>query len=167
MMLSVGSELAKHVEFRNRLLAEFPEIDEVTLYDTLSGATNLEEALIATLRFAMQDEAAAGMLDDMIDKLNRRAARLQDRAEKTRARVLEAMQEADIKRLVAPDMTVSLRPTSPRVIITDEALIPPDYMNQPPPKPDKRLIAQALKDKYAVPGAMLSNGGVTLAVRND
>jgi hypothetical protein len=166
-MLSIGGELSKHVEFRNRLLAEFPEIDEITLYDSLSGVSNLEEALAATLLFAHYDEMRAGMLDAEIEKLRMRAERFQARADKARARVREAMEEAGLKRIVTHSMTATLRPTQPAVIITDEKLLPPDYLKHPPPKPDKTLIKQAIKDGFEVPGAMLSNGGMTLAVRHD
>lgn len=164
-MLNIQAELAKHIAFRERLLAEYPEVAEEDLADTLQGATNLDEALIAAIRQAHADECAIEAIEMQIERLKSRANRLQRRADYLRQRVAEAMEAAGMKKLPAPDFTASLRPTPPKVIVTDEASIPADYFVQPPPKLDKRLVAQALKDGHTVPGCALSNGGVTLSIR--
>jgi hypothetical protein len=53
-------------------------------------------------------------------------------------------------------MTVSIGRGSPKVIITDEAALPPDCV-ETVVKPSKKAIAAALKEGRDVPGACLSN----------
>ena len=61
--------------------------------------------------------------------------------------------------------TAHVRAGSASVIVTDETLIPAEYMRQPPPAPDKAAIARALKAGEAVPGAVLRNGEPGLTIR--
>jgi hypothetical protein len=58
----------------------------------------------------------------------------------------------------------------PSVLVTDPTKIPAEYMRQPPqpplpPKePDKKLIAEALKDDKEVAGAVLKQGEIKLII---
>jgi hypothetical protein len=52
-----------------------------------------------------------------------------------------------------------------RVRITDAGAIPPDYLDQPPPKPNTQAIGAALRAGAIIPGAELSNGEPTLFIR--
>jgi hypothetical protein len=51
------------------------------------------------------------------------------------------------------------------VVITDEHAIPQAFWRPQPPKLDRKAIGEALKAGQAVPGAQLSNGGTTLAIK--
>ena len=60
--------------------------------------------------------------------------------------------------------TISLRAVPPSVIIHNPDGIPDAYMRQPPAVPDKKLILDRLKAGEDIPGAGLSNGGMTVAI---
>ena len=59
---------------------------------------------------------------------------------------------------------LSIRAGQPRVIITDETLLPPDCVRIKR-EPDKIAIKERLSRGEPVPGATLSNSEETLAMR--
>jgi hypothetical protein len=168
-MLDLHQELAHHLWLREGILAQCPDIDEQTLTDTLAGASNLEEAVIAVIRSATEDEHLIAALKTHIAELGNRLDRLEDRKAKKRELIAAVMERADLRRVVGPDATISLTRVAPKVLITDEALVPDRYrkpVEPVKPKPDKALIKEALTSGAAIPGATLSNGGVTITVRH-
>ena len=168
MQPNVHVELAHHVALRDRILAEVPDIDEQTLADTLQGACNLDEAIAGVVRSIGDDESLIEGLENRLGEMQERKKRLEARIEKKRALVATAMAEADMKKFVDPAFTVSLVPTQRAVIVFDESQIPPDYMRTPEPpapRPDKKLIKQAITDGYDVPGCTLTNSSFTVTIR--
>jgi hypothetical protein len=75
------------------------------------------------------------------------------------------MEQVDLKKIVEPDFTISVRLGSPGVVVTSEAEIPDSYTVPQSPKIDRRKILDALKGGADVPGAVLSNSKNTLSVR--
>ena len=66
-------EVSTYQALRERLLSEYPQIDEETLADSLEGITDLHGMIAAVIRSALVDEALhAGLrcrLDDMKERL--------------------------------------------------------------------------------------------------
>ena len=160
------TEITRFTDLRRRLLELHPQIDEQTLADTLEGATNLREALEALVRSALEDECLAKALKERIETMRGRLGRLEARASSKRQVVVEGMSVADMSKIVAPDFTASVRTGPPGVEIVDESELPIDFLVPQAPKPDKRLILDALTRGTFVPGALLAQPKVSLAVRS-
>lgn len=159
--------LTLHQQYKDMLLVQFPELaeDEGALLDTLEGLTDLNENLIAILRSRDDDLMLVTGIEARVKELNERKARLELRADAKRAFVCRVMEEAELKRLDAPDWTVSLGRKPQAVQITDEAAVPAEYWRE---KVTRSVDKTALKAALAtgkVPGAALDNGGVQLTIR--
>jgi hypothetical protein len=162
---SVLRESINYEDLRRRLLDASPDLDERTLLDTLEGATNLQEAIAAVIRSALDDETLAGALRSRIEEMRLRLSRLESAAEVKREAALNAMERADMIRITAPDFTVSIRINPPSVVITSEAEIPQEFWLPQPPKLNKKGLLDAINSGWAVPGAVLSNSKISLAIR--
>ena len=75
------------------------------------------------------------------------------------------MEEANIKKLLEPDFTVSLRPSRPPLMIIDKEAIPGDYWKAQPAKLDRQGLISALGNGRDIPGAVLGNPPLTISVR--
>jgi Siphovirus Gp157 len=150
---------------RDQLRREFPEADDETLRDTVEGLTNLPELLARILRSHLDDLALLAALRTRILDMQERFARLQVRADKKRSLVASVMERADIKKLMEPDFTASLRQVAPGLVLVNETAIPESFWRPQPPKLDRKGLLAALNTGQAVPGAMLGNSSTTIAVR--
>ena len=157
-------EAHKHKAWRERLLADDPDIDEQTLADTLEGLTDLSDMLRATVRAALDDEDHVARLKIRIEVLKERMHRFDARSDRRRRSVATLMDDAGIKKLVAEDFTASVVMRAPGLVIVDEAEIPQEYFKMVPTL-DKTRLKTALKDGAAIPGAALGNAWSSLTVR--
>lgn len=169
-MSNLQMALRHHEMLRYRLLSEFPELqdDEQTLADSLEGVSDLDQAIAAVVHSMDDDTALADGCQSRMYELAERIARFERRIATKRRLLAEAMESAGLRKVTAPDFTLSLTPVKAKVIVTDESSIPADYLTQPEPpapKPDKRLILQALNEGHPVAGCTLSNGGQTVTLR--
>ena len=72
------------------------------------------------IRSALANEAlATGLKSRMVD-LHERSTSLHDRASKRRQIAKDVMVELDLKKVTAPDFTVSIRPGMPSLLVLDE-----------------------------------------------
>ncbi len=161
----VVRELTYHRYLRERLEAAFPDADEETLMDTLEGMTSLTDSLAELLRSSQEDQSLASALRSRMSDMQERCARFEERARKKRELVCTAMEEADLKKLVEPDFTVSLRPSRAPLMIIDEAAIPGDYWRPQPAKLDRMGLISALSNGRDIAGAVLGNPPMTISVR--
>ncbi len=165
MKYGVKQELTHHRYLRERLEAAFPDADEETLMDTLEGMTSLTDSLAELLRSSQEDQSLASALRSRMSDMQARCGRFEDRARKKRELVCTVMEEAELKKLVEPDFTVSLRPSRAPLMIIDEAAIPGDYWRPQPAKLDRLWLISALSNGRNIAGAVLGNPAMTISVR--
>jgi hypothetical protein len=161
----IAPESQKYVSLRDQLLADFPDLDDETLHDTLEGITDLKQMLAEVVRSALDDEALASGLSTRLSDMKARLERLEERAKRKRRLVLRAMAECEISKLAEADFTASLRAGVPTLDVVAEDLIPAAYWKPQPPKLDKQSILSALKAGAAVEGANLLPPQMQLSVR--
>jgi Siphovirus Gp157 len=150
---------------RDRIRAQDPNLDEQTLADTVEGLTDLHEIVIAIIRSALADEALATGLKSRIADMQGRLDRLQDRASKRRQIAKDVMVELDLKRIIAPDFTASMRPGIPALMVLDEGAVPSIYWQPSEPRLNRQELASDLKQGAEIAGASLSNPDPILSVR--
>ena len=150
---------------RDRIRAEDPNIDEQTLADTVEGLTDLHEIVTAIIRSALTDEALATGLKSRIAQMQDRLDRLQDRASKRRQIAKDVMVELDLKKISAPDFSVSIRPGLPSLMVIDEAAVPSIYWQPSAPRLKRQELLNELKGGVEVEGVALSNPEPVLSVR--
>jgi hypothetical protein len=161
--LKLETEAAQRL--KDMLAATYGADDADTARDMIEGETSLHEAIAnATLELAAVEGEKDG-IEIAIAKLKARLTRYCNKAEGIRNALQAAMETAELTSLKTPAATLSVRASPPRVEIIDAASIPALFMVQPPPAPDKKAIAAALKAKEPVPGCTLSNQPPALSVR--
>jgi len=150
---------------RDRIRSEDPTIDEQTLADTVEGLTDLHEIVVAIIRSALNDEALANGLKIRVSEMQERLDRLQDRASKRRQVAKDAMLELDIKKITAPDFSVTIRPGLPALQVLNEAAVPSIYWQPSAPRLDRQGLLSELKGGTEIDGVTLSDPEPILSVR--
>lgn len=144
-----------------------PEVVADTL-ESLGG--ELEVKAQNVVAFLRNLETTAEAIKQAESAMASRRKAIENRVDNLKRYVLESMQANGIQKIECPLFVLSIAKGPPAVEIEDERQIPADYFTIPPPPPppppqvDKKLIAQALKDGFDVPGARLRQG-VRLAIR--
>jgi hypothetical protein len=150
---------------RDRIRAQDPQIDDQTLADTVEGLTDLHEIVTAIIRSALADEALSSGLRCRIADMQGRLDRLQDRASKRRQIAKDVMVELDLKKITAPDFTLSIRPGTQSLLVLDEAAVPSIYWQPSEPRLNRQKLSNELKTGAEIAGATLSNPEPVLSVR--
>jgi hypothetical protein len=161
-------DLTRQAQAVQQLLAAYRDIiagDEDFAADVIEGQTDFVEIVNALVAAEGEDAAMVEGIQAFIDRLSKRALRINARIEKRRLALLLAFQTAEIKTLCCPLATVGVRSTPAKVVPTNEALIPDEFWRQPDPVLDKKALLAALRADRKIPGAELSNGGVTISIR--
>ena len=156
---------ATYRAIRDRIRAQDPHLDEQTLADTVEGLTDLHEIVAAIIRAALADEALAEGLKHRVGDMQTRLERLQERAAKRRQVAKDVMLELDIKKISAPDFSVSIRPGLPALQVLNEAAVPSIYWQPRAPRLKRQDLLGDLKTGAAIEGVALSNPEPVLSVR--
>lgn len=126
-------------------------------YAEAYAAAVAREDLVEALGHAVDVVAAAGHLAEV-------AAAAEKDARAVLARVME---ETGATQIVSGNLMAYLTKKGSYVIVDDASLIPPEFMHQPPPQPDKGALKKALEAGQMVPGAsVIRPNEQTLAIRS-
>ena len=155
----------KYQLVKQRLLTEYPNLDEQTLADTLEGITDLHEMIAAVIRSALVDEALQVGLRSRLDDMKERLSRVELRSEKKRQLALDAMSEVGLRKLEQPDFTASVRAGLPALVVVTETEIPQGYWVPQPPKVNRQALLADMKRGDQIPGVQLGNPKPILTVR--
>ena len=109
---------------------------------TVEGLTDLHEIVAAIVRAALADEALATGLKGRIAEMQDRLDRLQDCAAKRRQIAKDVMVELELKKITAPDFTISIRPGMPALLVLDEAAVPSIYWQPSAPRLNRHGLLQ-------------------------
>jgi len=143
-------------------LAENEDLPPDLIRDTLDGLVgDIEVKATNVAKFVLGLEAESEAMEVAAAAMKERAARRKRRADGIRNYLLLNMQLSQIKKIECPEFTLAVRANPPAVEIDSLAVIPPEYMvtpEPPPPRPDKKLLAQALKGGATIPGVWLKTG---------
>lgn len=138
------------------------DLDPQTVADTLEGMQGeLQDKLRAVIAYALSmgadAESQAAAAKRMTDRAKATAARADGLLEYART----VMQSTGLGEVATDEWAAKLAKKPPSVNVIDAALVPLAYMRQPeppPPAPDKKAIAEALKTGAQVPGCELVQG---------
>ena len=135
------------------------DLDEVTIADTLEGNSTEITQKIEDYGYVIQNlRAPITAIDAEIARLQDRKKSMEKEADRVEHWLFENMVKAGISKVECPLFTIALQNNPPSVFIADEDSIPAEFMRQPetpPPAPDKKAIAAAIKSGKEVPGAHL------------
>jgi hypothetical protein len=133
---------------------------------TLSRASlTCTKIVAAIIRSALSDETLATGLKCRIADMQGRLDRLENRASKRRQIAKDIMVELDLKKITAPDFTVSIRPGMPTLLVLDEAAVPSIYWQPSAPRLNRQGLLSELKDGVEIRGVTLSNPEPVLSVK--
>lgn len=165
---SITQELSKEAEAAKALMANVRDVlagDEDAIEDAIEGETNFKEACARAVARLAEIDALTDAIKAQRDSLDVRFKRLEQQGDNIRAALVAAMETAELAKLELAQATISRKAVAPKLTVTDEQAIPTHYFKRADPKLDRVALLSALKDKQIIPGAELSNGGETLAVR--
>lgn len=167
-MSDVVRELTREAEAARTLVTSMRDVladDDALTADTVEGETNLIEAIKAADARIAEIDTFHDAIKTRMGDLKKRSDRLDAQSDRIRAAIALAMEMATLTKVELAEATISLKRTPPKVQIISEADIPSAFWKQPDPVLDKKAILEALKEKQAVSGAELSNGGATISIR--
>lgn len=167
-MSDVSRDLHIQGEAAKALLLNIKDVvaDDTEMIETaIEGETNLKEAISSAVDRILELDAHEEALTVQIKALSERKERFAHQSERIKAAIHVAMGQAELRKLELPQATLGVRAVPVKCEIVDESLIPSKFFKPQDPKLDRKAILDALKNKEAVSGALLSNGGETLSLR--
>lgn len=144
------------------------DLPEEVVADTLeSMGGELQVKATSVAAFIRNLEASAAAIKDAEAQMAARRRAIENRAARVKDYLLANMIVAGVQKVESPYFKLAVRDNPPAVEIYEPLMIPAQYMvtpEPPPPAPDKKAIAAALKAGTEVAGCKLTRG-VRLEIR--
>jgi len=151
-------ELASEYLEATQKLSEL-DLDEQTVLDTLEGLQfPIEQKATNVAMFVRNLEASADAIKEAEGKMATRRKAIENRAARIRDYLKQQMERCEIQKIEGPHFRLAIRQNPPAVVVDAESQIPAEFMRVPPPpaaSPDKKAIAEAIKEGKEVPGVHL------------
>jgi len=139
--------------------------DADAAFTVVEGETSLFDVIDEILVRLTEIDAHCDGIDVAVAKLAARKSRLGSQAERLKSSLLLALDTIETKKLERPAATISIAKVPDKVLITSEENLPSSFLvEKTEVKPDKKVLLAALKTGAIIPGAEISNGGVTLKI---
>lgn len=161
---SLASEVRIAKEVVDRIIAAGIDPDDSDFTTLVESECDVVERIRRMLRAARYEATQADALATLIAEMRERKVRRENKAERLRSIAAWAMQEAELRRIEAPDFTASLAAGRSPVSISDADALP-ESLCRIKREPDKLAIRAALEAGQVVPGATLGNPYPILNVR--
>lgn len=161
-----ADQLRREAEAARGLLDSLRDDDDAQLrHDMVEGETGLLEAIDAALSEIDECDVTVDGCAAKLAQIEARKKRAENRRERVRALIEQAMLIASVPSIKLPTATLTVKEVKPRPLVTDEAAIPAEFWRQPDPVLDRKAISEAAKEGRDIPGVTLSNGGTSLQIR--
>lgn len=138
------------------------QTDEQAIADTLEAESYPLEVKAQNVAYAIKNlEATADAIYDAEKEMAERRKAIEKRAANLREYTKTCMEIAQVQKIECLHFALTIKKNPASVDIFEQALIPAKFMRQPeppPPAPDKKAIAEAIKAGEEVPGAILTQG---------
>lgn len=136
------------------------DLDAETVADTLESLSGELEVKAQNVGFMIRNiEATVAAVKEFTKAQADRAKALENRADGLRDYLQRCMESTGIEKIEGPGIVLSFRKSS-AVVINEPGLVPAEFMRQaeaPPPAPDKKAIADAIKAGIEVAGAHIEH----------
>lgn len=150
----------QYVEAANRM-ADL-ELPEEAIADTLEGlAGEIEVKATNVAMFVRNLEVSAEAIKSAEGEMAARRKAIENRAKRIHTYLQEQMTRTGTTKIESPHFKLAIMDNPPSVVVDAESQIPEKFMRQappPPPAPDKKAIADALKAGEEVAGCHLERG---------
>jgi hypothetical protein len=170
-MSDASHMLRREAEAAKRLLASLRDSgdanDQEIVETAIEGETSLIEAISATMDANDEDDILIVGIKAKEETLADRRKAAEQRIERRRAAMEQAMIITEQEKFTLPTATIFLTKRKPNTVIDSEAEIPAVFWTIPKvePKLDKKALKEALEAGEEIPGAHLDNGSISLSIR--
>lgn len=138
------------------------DLDPQTIADTLDGSDEqmaLEEKVQGYEMVARTIESSRSAIKAEIKRLQDLDKAIDARAALLRKRVLTAMQELGIQKIVCPLFEMRIQKSPPALDVFEEKLVPDEFWHMPTERVlDRAALKEAIKKGRDVQGARLTQG---------
>lgn len=156
-MTSLYELSSEYVSIQQKLIDA--DYDEQTIADTLEGLSgDLTAKAVNVAMFIKNVEATAEAIKQAEKNMAERRKALEKKADTIREYLKNNMQACNMTKIECPYFALTLKKSPPAVIIDDQDAIPNNLFvcpEPPVPFPDKKAIAELLKNGVEVPGVHL------------